>query len=314
MTTWMITSFKLFLVIRLHWGLSWFNVLHNWDDTQVSLFNEAQMEDNLFLFLFFKQSPTGLTCILFSTSPCLPPFPPSSLWQQIKQKPPGFRLNCEATVFLSHLKVVFFLLWSRLSFLLARSPGQRQFGEVSWCSTFTWGLSIRSFLLKFLSIHSRLSDCPLRETKAPTWPSFRRNAWVEALLQMWCCACLSVPFLFFDCSFFYPSIFCFNSSPLRYLIHPHAFFSPRLDSFELSCARHSQQRLVSPTKLAWSFSMDKLLSIKVQWCGCCHPSIYLRMIKNTQKESQLLPQLWARIISFQRKWCFNKLLIRTSGW
>lgn len=159
----------------------------------------------------------------------------------------------------------FLFLLSLLSpFLLAHSRGQRQFGEASRCSTFTWSLSIRSFLLKLLSIHSRLLDCPLRETKAPTWPSFRRNAWVEASLQQWCCACLSLTFLFFYCSFFHPYILCFNSSPLRYLIHPHTFFSPRLDSFELSCMRHSQQMLASPPSWIVGFLWMNLWKSKVQ--------------------------------------------------
>lgn len=180
----------------------------------------------------------------------------------------------------------FSFLVSCLSFLLARSPGQRQFGEVSWCSTFTWSLSIRSFLLELLSIYSRLSDCPLCEMKAPTWPLFRRNAWVEAFLQMRCCACPSLPLLFFYCSFFHPSIFCFNSSLLRYLIHPHTFFSPRLDSFELSFVRHSQQRPVSPPSWIVAFLRINSYKSKVQWCGCCHHSTYLRMIKNIQNEAQ----------------------------
>lgn len=136
----------------------------------------------------------------------------------------------------------FFVFGLLFVFLLARSPGQRPFREVSWCLTFTWSVSIRSFLLNLLSVHSRLSDCPLREMKAPAWPLFRRNAWVEAFLHMQCCACPSLPYLFFCCFSFHPSFFCFNSSPLRYLIHPCTFFPPGLDSFELSCVRHSQQK------------------------------------------------------------------------
>lgn len=136
-----------------------------------------------FFVFFFLNKAYGTYVHSFLHLSTLFMLSPSSLWQQIKQKPPGLRLNWKAAVFLCHLKVVFVsFLVSCLSFLLARSPGQRQFGEVSWCSTFTWSLSIRSFLLKLLSIHSRLSDCPLRETKAPTWPSFIRNAWVEAFL------------------------------------------------------------------------------------------------------------------------------------
>lgn len=70
-------------------------------------------------FFFFKQSPTGLTCILFSTSPHFSPVPPSSLWQQIKQKPPGLRLNCKAAVFLCHLKVVGFFFFFGLFFVFS---------------------------------------------------------------------------------------------------------------------------------------------------------------------------------------------------
>lgn len=103
-------------MIRLHGGLSWFNVLHNWDDTQVSLFNETQMEDDSLLFFLNKAQRDQRA---FFSLPLLtfPPFPPSSLWQQIKQNPSGLRLNCKAAVFLCHFNVVVYFFCGLLLFL-----------------------------------------------------------------------------------------------------------------------------------------------------------------------------------------------------
>lgn len=94
--------------------------------------------------IFFKQSPTGLTCILFSTSPRFSPFPPSSLWQQIKQKSPGLRLNCKTAVFLCHFKVVFFSFFLGLLFVFS-------FGSLTWPEAVRGGKLMFDFHLK--SIH-----------------------------------------------------------------------------------------------------------------------------------------------------------------
>lgn len=54
----------------------------------------------------------------------------------------------------------------------------------------------------------QLSLC---ETNTPAWPSFKRNAWVEVCLHVWClCVYTFLSFPMFQCSLlFHPSIFLF---------------------------------------------------------------------------------------------------------
>lgn len=171
------------------------------------------------------------------------------------------------------------------------------FGSLTWPEAIWEGELMLDFHLK--SVHPlSISQTAVNSQQTVRLPP----AWDEcshlAFILMECTggsvsprACLSLPSLSFYCSFFHPSIFCFNSSPPRYLIHPHTFFSPRS---ALNWA--AWDRISRGWWVLWS------------WIG----PFFVTLYKTTATENQFAAKrnvgAWLKIVHFKQQFVSTAML------